>query len=481
MKKTLKLVGIFIGVLIIAIVGGLGGYYLIAQNKTYYIYDLRLVEPKGYESYYVYTDSDEEYTSIKNKKVYLTSNSENKFEIGVYAYTSTNTTDVEVSSSDTSVAKIVVNGRRCYVEYLKEGVATISVSIGSVTDSFDLYVYNEIAESFVVYDSTYYGDFAQFKQFKNKIVSYSDMTNYYYDYVAQSVSDEEGQNINNSLLRIDGTKVNYDVFDRVYIDSVNKKLVVRCKSDLNSNVDETLVIQSYYISNDDEIKVSHNYYVNVHIVAYTPEFLQIVLSTNPDFDDINVFMDTTVINKDDLYKLDEDELTEDSIENFLSYQKAEQYLSLKNESSVYETLFTEKVSKIYVKFRKVYTNGDIVYLTPKDIDENPYSLELPTGYLKLSANKEYYILTLTESYFESQQSFSIKLSLDDFDLEHTFEFNFAELTAENIAKFYDYDKELKIFTYTYWDPRTHYENEVYDENGNIIQFAGLNVDLSLFD
>ena len=98
-------------------------------------------------------------------------------------------------------------------------------------------------------------------------------------------------------------------------------------------MNETIVVQTYYYTADGRIKISDNYYVNVRIVAYTPEFLQIELATTPDFTDGYVFMNTE--------KSHEGSLTEDIIQNdseilekFLSYQKAESNLELTNENSV---------------------------------------------------------------------------------------------------------------------------------------------------
>ena len=73
MKKSLKLVAIFMAVLVVGVVGGISLYFLIANNKTYYVYDVRIVEPVKDESYYVYTNPDAKYTSLKNKTVYMTS------------------------------------------------------------------------------------------------------------------------------------------------------------------------------------------------------------------------------------------------------------------------------------------------------------------------------------------------------------------------------------------------------------------------
>ena len=104
MKKSLKLVAIFMAVLVVGVVGGISLYFLIANNKTYYVYDVRIVEPVKDESYYVYTNPDAKYTSLKNKTVYMTSPEKNNFEIGVYAHTSTGTTRVNVSSTNKNVA-----------------------------------------------------------------------------------------------------------------------------------------------------------------------------------------------------------------------------------------------------------------------------------------------------------------------------------------------------------------------------------------
>ena len=472
MKKTLKLVGIFMAVTLVVLVGGLSIYFLVQNNRTYYIYDLRIVEPVSNARGYVYTDSTANYTSIKNKTVYMTADGSNRFEIGIYAYTSINTTDVEISSSDTSVARVIITGNRCYVEYVGAGVATISVKIGSVVDSFDIYVYNEVADDFVVYDNRYYGEYSNY--FPNQIISYSDSIQYTYDYVVSTPENSDASDVvNSSLIRIDETKVNEDVFEEVYIDADNKKLVLTCKSDLTNNMNETIVVQTYYYTADGRIKISDNYYVNVRIVAYTPEFLQIELATTPDFTDGYVFMNTE--------KIDEGSLTEDIIQNdteilekFLSYQKAESNLELTNENSVYNTYFTDKVSTIYLRFRKVYTNGDIVYLTPND-SENPFEISADEDNLKLSANGTYYTLTVSSAYFDTHQTFDITISLSDFDLSHTFKFEFAEFNSENLEKFYDYNEETKIYSYKYWDPRTRYSNEVYDELGNIIGFVGINI------
>ena len=70
MKKTIKLLLIFIGGLTALIVAALSGYLLISKNKTYYIYDVRIVKPKDDMSGYIYTDSEAEYTLLDNQTIY---------------------------------------------------------------------------------------------------------------------------------------------------------------------------------------------------------------------------------------------------------------------------------------------------------------------------------------------------------------------------------------------------------------------------
>ena len=38
---------------------------------------------------------------------------------------------------------------------------------------------------------------------------------------------------------------------------------------------------------------------------------------------------------------------------------------------------------------------------------------------------------------------------------------------------YDYDAETGIYTYKYWDPRSRYDNEIFDVDGNVIDIAGI--------
>ncbi len=469
MKKTLKLVAILISVLIVVIVGGLSIYFLVQNNKTYYIYDLRLVEPVSNVYGYVYTDNEMSYDSINNKKVYLQGGRQNYFKIGVYARTSNGLTNIYPESSNPDVARITYLNGDCCVNYLKAGETTISVSIGSVTDSFTLTVYDQIAENFAVYDNRYYGDFKEY--YPNKIVTYSDSTLYSYDYVVSTSITNSAHEINNDRLRI--VNVDTNIIEKISIDAAGHKLLVACKSGLENDVDTTITVQSYTYAEDGSVKVLNSQNVDLHVVAHTPEFLQIVLSTTPDFEDNCVFVDTKPI---DPSKLTEDEIL-NHLEDYLDYKKTEQNLESVGEKAIYNVYFTEKVDKIYLKLRKVYTNGDVVELNPNDSENNPYLVTTDTNHFKPSANGNYYILTLSESDFSSG-SFRLRVRLNGENfLEHEFVFEYAKFNLDNIKLFYSYDNG--IFTYTYWDNRTHFVNEIYDEKGNIIGFAG--IDTSSFE
>ena len=524
MKKTLKLVGIFIAILTIGITGGLSVYFLIQNNKTYYIYDLRIIEPVAEANTYIYTNKENKYATLKNQTVYMTAESDNLLQIAVFTDTTADMSKLKIQSSDRSVADIVYVNGRCFVEYKKAGEVKITASIDMVKDSFDLCVYNRPAAEFNVYDLTYYGKYAE--KFANKLIAYADDKIYDYDFSTisafyvegseEEVEDEiveeppvadgevvdgetpeetvkkpiinfkgDDETVNGDLLEIDNTSVNTDIFSKVSIDAATRKVSIQCKSSISEAliaegkpyVDESIVIQSYYYSTEGEKKPLKSYVVDVHVIPDTPEFLQVEVAATPDFKDSYIFMDT-----EDFTDATEETISS-NIESFLKYQKAEQYLLENEEKSTYTAFFTDKVSEIYLKFRKVYTNGDIVYLDEiTKQNGNPFDFDAATnstGYLTLSQNKEYYTLKIDKTYFESNNNkFDIELTLGDItNFSRTFTFEFKEFTAENAVKyFYKFDHETMTFTYKYWDLRTRYYNEICDPAGNVIDFGGIEID-----
>lgn len=485
MKKTLKLVGIFMAVTIIAIVGSVSVYFMIEKNKTYYIYDVRIVEPLTNSRNYIYTNSERQYSLMKNQTVYMTNSSENSFEIGVYASSSTNSTSVHLTSSNPSVASLSYSRGHCYVQYHRAGETQITAELGGVKDTINVTVYDNVAESLIVFDDAYYGEYSE--SFSNKIVSYADDNSYYYRYDVSCLDNGDASaDINSELLRIDTSKVDRSIFSVVRIDPEKRSLNIRCrkyKVDENGNeivdddgnkivisdtIDTSIVVQSYNLTADGDIKVSHNYVVNIRVVADTPEYLQVLMSKTPDFEDGSVYVYTHDLSDK---AIDVDDT--DMVKEILSNQKEKSYLYGNNEFEVYTTYFTDKVSKIYIKLRKVYTNGNIVYLNPTTKEENPFTVDVDETYFKVSANQQYYVLTLNKAYFDSSENhnFTLKLTLNDYAIDtKEFTFEYKSLTEENIKCFYSYDEETGIYTYNYWDERTHYFTEVYNENGDVIGF-----------
>ncbi len=495
MKKTLKLVGIFAAILVVGFTGGLSVYFLIQNNKTYHIFDLRFVTPVAAAPTYIYMNEENVYDDFKNQTVYMTANKDNRFEIAVFALSSNNTREIDIVSSNEAVAEIIYDKGKAYVKYKQAGEATITASIaGVISDSFDLYVYNKAAKDFTVYDRTYYGKYAELEQFENKVVAYADDLVYEYDIVSNSIfSEEDNDAVNFELLQVDKASVDNTIFESVVIDPSTKKLKLQCKSSLSkvltdagrTDYDTAIAIQSYYYSEQGDVKKSEPYIVDVHVIADTPEFLQMIVSATPDFANSYVFMDT----KDFKYATEEQIIA--NIDGFLSYQKAEQYLGINGEISTYNVFFTDKVTEVYVKFRKVYTNGDIVDLNPitADYDEaNPYTIKIggedltnsedSSKSLVLSQNKKYYTLRLDEADFTNpEKTVTLTVQLGDFvTVVSDFVFEFKEFTAENVEDFYDYMKKTNSFVYTYWDLRTPYYNEISDAAGNIIGFGGIVID-----
>ena len=217
--------------------------------------------------------------------------------------------------------------------------------------------------------------------------------------------------------------------------------------------------------------------MNIHVIADTPQFIQMEMATNPDFENSYIFMDNSL---KDFSNDTEEEILAD-IENFLLYQKVESYIAKNNEKSTYTGFFTDKISQIYVRFRTVYANGDIVYLDPSALDNEEdlhgYTIDFSTyHYFTVSQNKKYFILNLDESDFAGAP-INVNIKLKNFDtFDATFVFEYKEYTAENVEDFYAYFKKTNTFVYKYWDPRTRYSNEICDRDGNVINFGGIEVD-----
>lgn len=500
MKKTFKLVIIFIGGLTAIIVGALTGYLLISKNKTFYIYDVRLVEPIEGRAGYIYYDkgnkieqSEEdatggtsgesekvenvetiEYKPIKNKIVYMKSQATNICPIAVYVSSSDSVNNVSITSSDKDIARIVYKDGGCFVEYLKEGFVTITSEFYGVKDSFSVQIYDQLPSEFNVYDYDYYGDYAEL--FPNTLVSYADNVEYRYDYFLNNVSNTgTNENIDGDLIRIDQENLQTDVFENVYIDSATNELVVKCKKPEEvhkDNIDSTIILQSFYYAEDGRIVIENNYEVKVHVVRYIPEFLQLEVSATPDFEEKIVFTNTE---RKDISSLSSEEILANPslLDEYLMAEKAENYLTENGEKATYKAYFANKIERLYVRVRMVYTNGDIVYLKNGENATITFNGLTYSDYCEKDPTDDYYVMTLNDTnYFTTDgKLFELGVLVDDFSFSHTFNFEYKERTEENCSLYYDYDTETGIYTYKYWDDRVKFDNEIYDKDGNVVAFG----------
>lgn len=368
----------------------------------------------------------------------------------------------------------------CFVEYLKEGLVTITSNYHGVQDSFTIQIYDQMPSEFVVYDDEYFGEYATL--FENELISYADDQEYRYEYFLNNISNTgNNDNIDGDLIRVDKENLNTDVFSDVYVDSATNELVIKCKKPetlQRDNIDSTIILQSFYYNGDNEVVIENSYEVKVHVVRYIPEFLQIEVSSTPDFDEKVVFTDTVREDSSliitDAMKQNPDLITQtvrDELDDCLSAEKAENYLSDNGEKSTYKTYFTDNVEKLYIRLRMVYSNGDIVYL-----DHGQNATILINGYetsefCKKDPTDDYYIMTLNDSnYFDVDgKTFNISISLIGFVKAHVFEFEYKTQTIGNEENFYELNDG--VYNFTYWDERAKFANEIYDKEGNVVGFG----------
>ena len=154
-------------------------------------------------------------------------------------------------------------------------------------------------------------------------------------------------------------------------------------------------------------------------------------------------------------------------------EKAENYLSANGESATYKAYFSNKLERLYIRVRMVYTNGDIVYLKHGDNATITFNGLTYSSHCVMDPTEDYYIMTLNATnYFDLDgKLFEIGVLVDDFSFSHTFKFEYVEKTNANISKYYDYDTETGIYTYKYWDVRAKFDNEIYDKDGNVVDFG----------
>jgi hypothetical protein len=121
----------------------------------------------------------------------------------------------------------------------------------------------------------------------------------------------------------------------------------------------------------------------------------------------------------------------------------------------------------------VYTNGDIVYLKHGQNAQILFNgLENFDG-CSLDPTGDYYIMSLNDTnYFTADgKIFNIGVYVNDFDFNHTFKFEYRTQTNANIDDFYKLDTETGVYTYSYWDERAKFANEIYNKEGKVVAFG----------
>lgn len=495
MKKTLKILLIFMGSFLVILLGGIGGYNLIMSNQTFYIYDIRFVIPDAGTRGYVYTANGDRYKTQYSTQKYMKSDDENVMEIAVFVSTSNGSSNVNIYSSDKSVADIEYKNNKCYVRYKKAGEVDIITSLGDVSDSFKLSIFDKIPSGFKVYDLSYYGEnYAKREDYANNLVCYSDENSaleYYYGY---ELFDEAGnvdtEFFNSGRLEIDQNSLSDGYFDEVSLDTANKRLKIVCKQqNLTQSIHTSIAVKSYYMLDGNKY-LDDIFEVGVYIIANEIEFFQVELSTNPDFTDKTVFLNIDNVKYSD-------SLSNDDLISYLTSQRVEEKLVSSGEKATYNVYITEKTSKIYLKFRLVYTNGSILELNKSNfetcykfsVDGKQFSMATgrlnltsdETNYIECDPKGEYFVINITDEYVASFGNKKSKLKFELFGDYSALNlnsdanlklFSFQYLNLENIndvKKLYTQNDDGS-YSYSYWDKRTICDKVVYDENGNVVEF-----------
>lgn len=266
-------------------------------------------------------------------------------------------------------------------------------------------------------------------------------------------------------------------------DTENKKLNLRIRNGIESDVQAVIVVQSYYRTVDGEIKAKEgcSTTVYVNIVANKPQYLQIELGSTNNFLEKAVYMDT---NND----IDGETATGEELEEYLANITAVNYLKNNEEGveykPVYHVYFNKAVNHFYLKFRAVYTNGHVQELNPLTESELSFTLTHKSEHiidndLKHQDGSNYYEVTFeTSPDFESGGTYTITLTLEDgSNMSFDFIFIYQEIKNDPTS-FYSFDPESRTFEYTYWDSRMRLKNVVTNEEGKITKLVG--IDMSEF-
>ena len=219
--------------------------------------------------------------------------------------------------------------------------------------------------------------------------------------------------------------------------------------------------------------------MEVRIVRYIPEFIQLEISSTADFEEGYVFTDTRKENIGDVITpqmIADPSLITDEVEarldQCLQAEKAENYLTENGEKATYRAYFNENVKELKIRIRMVYTNGDIVYLKQGVNAVISFNGLAESDHCVLDPTNDFYIMKLdkTNIFADESSKFTIEIKETVIGMNHlvrSFDFEFK--TQTDWTNYYTQDG--KIYKFNYWDKRAKFLNEIYDKNGNVIAFG----------
>jgi len=419
-KKIIIIISSIVGVLVIGLIG-----FLLASNlATTTINDLRILE--------VSTNKE-----ISEKRVYLTAEKNNYFDIKLKTSAS-RLTNYVVTSSDTSVASVSAINGGYRINYKKAGDAKIiatTTKSSNIKDVVNLEVVDFVPTDFELKNTAA----------KNKIEIFADGKEYRYDFTAfQGLITS---NINKSSIKVVD---NYDksVFKSVKIDDVKSQLVVSVNKS-QSYRNEIITLQTKQLDNEGNVKFVKNFIVEVDIKGYYIVDIQLMLSNNPNF--------TTSTN-----------IYSEKLKNDMADELNSTLLN-ENEKEVNEVILTQDVHFVYAKVRVVYTNKDKFDVTTSVTSQDAQKSQLT----------DYFTIDIRSGSDPSNYTYKevvTKFSYQGF--ESSFIFNYLPSGETGYNNFINnnlyvlkYDGNNPYYEYCYWDSRYKRTDAITDSQGRIIDFV----------
>lgn len=425
MSSKLKKAIIIIVVLLVVAVGGLVGFSVLSKLSTATIYDIRLL--------------DENSEQIHNKTVYLTSEADNHFYVSVYIDAS-DIVNCNVKSSDTNIAVVTFEDGLYKITYKRAGKVIITAycdSNNNVSDDFELTVNENMPSSFNFDDEKADGD-------KEITVFADNLTNAFGFKVESGLLQD---NINLSSLQVLDT-YNKDIFESIYIDETNAKLVVEAKqSEISST--EYITLKSNYVDENGKVIAVNTFVIKINVEGYYARNLQLVLSSDPMFNDA-------------------------------VYVLGEGYI-LDNEIRIPNVYLTKDVNMIFAKVRVVYTNHTFKDITVEaDAETRSHTGSAETKRVDIG------------NYYNIQVNANATIRFIYAEANVYFDFNFKYLDPiSNPNDYNNFTNNLLytkinvegkvVYKYIYWDERFKRKDTITDSDGNIIGFVNGNPKAEVID